>query len=452
MRSERLFRSRALAQGILSFAFLGFSTVAMLSRMEPFASCYYAFAWWSFIIFVDALVLALQGHSLLTRNPREFLVLSAMSVPFWLTFEGWNLGMRNWYYAGAFHGWLARWLYSTICFATVLPAIFEATELVGALGILHEVRVRPIRAGGVLYTIFFAIGGLFLLLPLLVPKYGFPFIWCGFFFLLEPFNHRWARRSLLREWENGSMGMLTRLLLGGLICGFAWEAFNIRASTKWIYTVPFFEDFKLFEMPLAGFLGFPPFAVQCYGVVQFVGISRGGKGWESGDEQAVRPSVVRSPMRWVIIIMVVLGCMGMFHLLDRFTNNSLLPRVQDLESLAPEEVAGLRKAGVRRLDLWSHDPDRLKAALSQSGLSSKTVDRWERLAALASLKQMGTDNVRLLVQLGIQSTKDLARQNPVSLGPKMRTLYLRTGWGRQAPRDAQVRLWVKEARKVHDIR
>jgi hypothetical protein len=440
---------RAWVQGLTSLALLGLSTVAMLLRLEPFASWYYAFAWWSSIFFLDALVLARQGDSLLTRNPREFFILSAMSVSLWLLFEGWNLIMKNWYYAGASRSLLARRLNATICFATVLPAIFEAAELVGALGIFRDIQVRPIRVSKAICTIFSLLGVLFVLMPLLVPKYGFPFVWLGFILLLEPLNYRWARRSLLRDWEQGSMSMLIRVLMGGLICGLMWEMFNIRALTKWIYTVPFFEHLKLFEMPLAGFLGFPPFAVECYVMVQFISIFRGGKGWEPGHEQVLRPPPLRRHWRWAIVLVVGLSSLGMFQLMDRYTTNSLLPRLQDLRSLAPEDVSQLQKAGVDRLDLWMDCPEKLRPALNASGLPPQTIVRWEALAALAALKQMGTENLRLLIQAGIESPEQLARQDPDLLGPRLRAIHAETGWGRQAPRNNQVRIWVRAARRIH---
>jgi len=43
-----------------------------------------------------------------------------------------------------------------------------------------------------------------------------------------------------------------------------WEFWNYWALTKWTYTVPFFGNVKIFEMPVLGFLGFPPFAVECW--------------------------------------------------------------------------------------------------------------------------------------------------------------------------------------------
>lgn len=440
--------SRALIQGIISVGVLGVSTLGMLWRVEPFASWYYPLAWWPFILGIDSLVLAIQGHSLLTRNPREFLFLSAVSVPFWLVFEGWNLAMKNWYYVGVPPSLIARWVGCTVSFSTVLPAIFEATELMAALGLFRQVSVRPIKVGGGLYTFFWLLGGVLLLLPLLIPQYTFPLIWGGFVFLLEPINHRLARRSLLREWEQGSLRTFVRLLVGGMICGLVWEVFNFWALTKWIYTVPFFERLKLFEMPIGGFFGFPPFAVECYVIVQFIGIFRGGKGWEPGDERPLRFPFVPKAVRWVVAGFVVAGSLGIFHLMDLHTVNSLHPRATDLKGLAPQEVSRLQEAGVDRLDLWLQGHEAWRLSGDGSGLSPEVLARWKRLAALATLKGIGTGNLRLLWTRGVRSVGDLAQQDPRVLGPKLRSIQGKTGWARQPPRDAQVRLWVREATRV----
>ncbi len=416
-------------------AALAASTVGMLLRVEPFATLYYALAWWPFIFALDALTLGLRGRSPLTKSPREFLILSATSVPFWLTFEAWNLGMKNWYYVGADPSWFARWVGYIVCYATVLPAIFEAAALVAATGLFKTVRVRPIRVGPWLYVWFWALGGTLLLLPLVLPNYGFPGVWLGFIFLLEPFNHRFARRSLLRQWEEGSLRTLTRLLVSGLICGLAWETFNTHALTKWIYTVPFFEGLKLFEMPLAGFLGFPPFAVECYVVVQFLGI--------------LRSPLLPKAIRLGVPVAVGLGSLGMFHVLDTHTVNSLQPRVSHLEELAPQEAALLQRAGVDRLDLWVSAPGGLKKKREEilaQGLSREALERWEALAVMATLKGMGTENLKLMLEAGISSPRDLARQDPKDLGERMRDIQRSKGWGRQPPRDAQVRIWVNEAK------
>jgi hypothetical protein len=446
MQDIQNLRTRALLQGATALGLLVLFTAGMLLRWGPCADWYYPLAWWPFILVLDAFVMLRQGHSILSRSPREFLFLSVLSVPVWLFFEAYNLAIQNWYYAGSDPIWWARWVGYSVCFATVLPAIFEATELAGALGFFREVRVRPIRVSPGLRICLVCLGVVCFVLPLLAPRYTFPLVWLGGAFLLEPFNYKWGTGSLLRDWERGSMGRLLRLLVGGVICGLAWEAFNIQALCKWVYTVPYFEGLKLFEMPLAGFLGFPPFAVECYAIVEFVKIFRGTK------ERGTPPVSLPAAARWAILVLVSAGSLWMFHLLDRYTVNSLIPRVGDLEPLAPQEASLLRGAGIERLDLWvmrSEDGDKSEAAArTRLELPTQSTERWKGWAVMATLKGMGTENLRLLLEAGIRSPGELARQEPQALGSRLRAIQERRGWARQPPRDAQVRVWVREARRV----
>ena len=80
-------------------------------------------------------------------------------------------------------------------------------------------------------------------------------VFLGFILLLEPINRRLGAESLTRE-------RTINLLLSGLLCGVLWEFWNYWSRAKWIYTVPIMERWKIFEMPLPGYLGFPPFAVE----------------------------------------------------------------------------------------------------------------------------------------------------------------------------------------------
>jgi hypothetical protein len=68
----------------------------------------------------------------------------------------------------------------------------------------------------------------------------------------------------LRAIRGGVYDRVINLLLAGVICGGLWEFWNFWARAKWIYTVPIFGDIKIFEMPVLGYFGFPPFALECF--------------------------------------------------------------------------------------------------------------------------------------------------------------------------------------------
>ena len=95
-------------------------------------------------------------------------------------------------------------------------------------------------------------------------------LWTSLVFLLDPINYWLGRASMFRDWERGWYGRTLAAFAGGLLCGFLWEFWNYWAGSKWIYTVPVPPHVKIFEMPVAGFLGFPPFAVECFTMYVFV--------------------------------------------------------------------------------------------------------------------------------------------------------------------------------------
>ena len=54
------------------------------------------------------------------------------------------------------------------------------------------------------------------------------------------------------------------LWAGALVCGFFWELWNFWSYPKWIYHVPYVGVAKVFEMPLLGYLGYFPFAMELW--------------------------------------------------------------------------------------------------------------------------------------------------------------------------------------------
>ena len=107
-----------------------------------------------------------------------------------------------------------------------------------------------------------------LTLPFLVPRdvarYLAAPVWLGFIFLLDPINARLGGDSLMADRPR-----IYALLASGLLCGVLWELWNYWAGAKWHYTVPILENWKIFEMPLPGYLGFPPFALECFTMYVF---------------------------------------------------------------------------------------------------------------------------------------------------------------------------------------
>lgn len=294
----------------------------MFQRTEPFPSWFYPFAWWSYILMVDGLIYRLQGNSLIISRRRELLVMIPWSVTFWLIFEMLNIRMHNWHYVDVTDTLWLRWPGYFISYGTVLPGIFETTELLSCLGLYSKVSTKPRVISKFWFPIFFAGGMLFLLSPLLFPRYCFPFIWVGFVFFLEPLNYIHGSPSLLREWEEGNIRTPFLLLTAGLICGALWEFWNYWARTKWIYTVPFFDELKLFEMPLAGFLGFPPFAVECYVMYNFVSLFRFHRNWDKKNYSRNPDKRHSGNLMVIFAITMLLFYVLAFRSIDKYTVRS----------------------------------------------------------------------------------------------------------------------------------
>src|SRR5208283_5641891 len=95
-------------------------------------------------------------------------------------------------------------------------------------------------------------------------------------------------------------------------CGLLWELWNFRAGSKWIYTVPHAGFLKIFEMSLFGFLGFPPFALECYAMSAafFLLISKIREKYSPGRALCIYSTVA---------VLVALFDILVFAGIDRFT-------------------------------------------------------------------------------------------------------------------------------------
>jgi hypothetical protein len=272
------------------YGWLGAATVvvaeACLFAHQPFVSQWFTpIVWSGYIFFADALAFRLRGRSLIKSRPREALMLGWLSVGCWLVFEVYNLPLRNWYYVGVPQNPWARDLAYLWSFATISTGIFETADVLEGLGLFRRVRVRPREASSLWLVLSFLLGLAFVTIPPLLPphaaSYTFAFVWLGFILLLEPVNRALGAPSLYRAWEEGNPRKTYLLLTAGWICGLLWEFWNYWATAGWRYTVPWPLDFAqwahYFRMPVLGLFGFPPFALECYAMYQFLRRMLGGE-------------------------------------------------------------------------------------------------------------------------------------------------------------------------------
>ncbi|MBA3439900.1 MAG: hypothetical protein H0T92_08540, partial [Pyrinomonadaceae bacterium] len=115
-----------------------------------------------------------------------------------------------------------------------------------------------------------AIGTVSALLPLLIiSAWLVPVVWLAFILLFDPLNCLRGWPSITGDLARGDYRRLASLLAGGGVCGVLWEFWNYWAVAKWTYTIPYLGDVKIFEMPVLGYGGFPPFAVECWAIYIF---------------------------------------------------------------------------------------------------------------------------------------------------------------------------------------
>ncbi len=228
--------------------------------------------WLGYILVVDALVLGRTGTSLWTRSRRDFLLLFVASAPVWWLFELINERTGNWEYRGG--DTLTDFEYYLLCsisFSTVMPAVFETAELARTFRWLERFgsgpRLRPTPS----LNLGLFLGGLAMLaLTLSWPRYFYPFVWTSLVLILEPLNRWLGRRHFLQYLQAGDWRPVVSLSLGALICGFFWEMWNYRSWPKWIYHTPGAQFLHLFEMPLLGYAGYIPFALELFALKNFL--------------------------------------------------------------------------------------------------------------------------------------------------------------------------------------
>jgi hypothetical protein len=419
-----------LAEILLGLAVLAGSAAAMRAGLEPFATWFYLFAWYATLLLLDGAAAIGGGRPSLLQRPAYLATLLAWSAVTWLFFELLNLRLRNWYYVFVPADALPRRAGVLLAFATVLPAVFGAEALLDRLGLARGMRWRPLRVTPGLLGGLRAAGVAALVLPLLLPDLFFPLVWVALTLLLEPANRRRdPERSLLGDLERGRPGRLLRLLAAGACVGLLWELYNARARGKWIYTVPGFEGWKLFEMPLAGFLGFPFFALECFAVWQALVLA--------GLAVPREGAPLRAPALGRILAVAAAGVLSTaaFAGMERATISSVAPRLAEL----PGVPAGvLQRVGYDVFSLAGAEPAQVAADLRRP--ETPEVEGWIETARLAVFEGIGTGNAGRLRSAGISSVAGLAAADPAELSRS-----LAADGGPQVP-ERRVRGWVRGAR------
>jgi hypothetical protein len=220
--------------------------------------------WLGYVLTIDALVFARRGTSLLSSRPGTFLLLFPASAITWWYFEYLNRFVQNWWYLSVNFDPLHYIVYSSLCFSTVLPAVFETAALLHTFRWFREAyqhgpalpRARP----GIMLTA----GAATLALLAYAPQPLFFLTWLAPLAVL--LGGLWLAGGAhpLGPLDRGEYGLIARLAVAALICGFFWELWNFWSEPKWVYSVPYVNACRVFEMPLPGYTGYLPFGPICW--------------------------------------------------------------------------------------------------------------------------------------------------------------------------------------------
>lgn len=255
--------------GIIGLIMIIFAELNFILKIEPFAFWYFPIIWFGYIFVIDAIVYKLRHKSLISTRPKRFLLLLVLSAIIWWVFEFINMRLGNWYFTETTNIYLTI-LMRTISFATVLPAVFETTELLKSLHLFdHKKLKKKHKITKPLLFSMMGFGIFCLIAPLIYPKYFFPLIWLSFFLLLDPINYLHKQPSIISHLRDRKLAIPLSLILGGLICGFIWEVWNYWAVVKWYYAIPYVGFLKIFELPILGYLSYPFFALELYAMYHF---------------------------------------------------------------------------------------------------------------------------------------------------------------------------------------
>lgn len=263
--------------GYIGLAIIIVAEILLFSGNQFVGGWFTPIVWTGYILLVDAVVFRLSGQSLLTTGRLELLIIVFISIVAWWVFEFynaprfWRSDLELWWH---YHNltpnpYVRRFGYDW-AFATIFPALF-LTAQVFLLTLFRRFRNAPAiqLSRTTMYSLIF-LGAVGAVVPIVfISSWFAPVVWLAFIFLLDPVNYLRGWPSILGDLEQGNVRRLCALLASGFVCGVLWEFWNYWAISRWTYTVPYFGDIKIFEMPVLGYLGFPPFAVECWVIYIF---------------------------------------------------------------------------------------------------------------------------------------------------------------------------------------
>ena len=231
--------------------------------------------WLGYVLTVNGLTFRRTGHCLMVDRPGFFLALFPLSAAFWWSFEYLNRFVQNWHYIGgdAFTPW-EYFLYATVPFSTVLPAVWSTMELLASIrsmkaGVHGLPPLRWVTQAWVGWALLLAASAGLTGIGIW-PDRLFPLVWVAPLLLITAVQILAGEETVFSRLSQGDGTSLWLAAVAAIVCGICWELWNYKSLAHWEYAIPSVHRFKLFEMPLLGYAGYLPFGLECLAVTQLV--------------------------------------------------------------------------------------------------------------------------------------------------------------------------------------
>ncbi len=224
--------------------------------------------WLAYIGIVSAFTFKRSGRCMLTNRPKYLIMLFIVSALFWWNFEYLNRFVQNWYYVGIEDLSPGQYfLFATLSFSTVLPAVLGTCELLETFPCLsaglYEYKKIDTEYPKTIALIFLMLAGAGLFGIGIYPNFLYPLLWISPLFIITGMQRLAGLETIFSPLRQGNWSRVFLLAISALICGFFWEMWNSFSYAKWIYTIPFVQKFHIFEMPLLGYAGYLSFGLEC---------------------------------------------------------------------------------------------------------------------------------------------------------------------------------------------
>jgi hypothetical protein len=279
--------------GWLGLAIMILSEIALWGRFHPAAIAFTPIMWTGYILLVDGWIWARCGRSYFRDDRLHLPMLALFSILIWVMFEVFNFSVQAWWYENRPANLFMRELVFAWAFATIIPALLRTRSLFATFKFFDRTHPWKIKFTPFWLSVSFVAGIALTFLPVMLNHYYANLfvvsVWLGFIFMIEPINYRIGAPSVFRDLEkrknggNGKISFFWQVLAAGLFCGLLWETWNIQAAQpqfqglNWNYHLNDIfliggadHPFKIGNMPILGFLGYPPFIWECYALWELI--------------------------------------------------------------------------------------------------------------------------------------------------------------------------------------